>query len=380
MGENNRRGKGRGLKMRETRNGLGTRLLVIGVMSLLLNFTPLVFAQEEKEGRSYTLDFKRLIKQAEQNIKKVDEKLRKRVIESDNQEREAKAREYFEKGTTLYQEGKLEEAKEGWKKALELLKHPEMKDYIKENERRAREEEKRLEKEQKQLEAERKKVELEKRRALKKEIDPHYKKALSYYRDKSYNLAAQEFTRVLELDPQHKSAQDYLNKKIPDRIKAQRRAEEARRKKEEREREQAEKQRQRQVERQKKEQERKAKEEEKRLKAEKEKAERERLKAERERQKELKRQQEIERRLQEKLEKEQQAKEEFERKEEVRRLRKKIRDLSKEGKNLYRKKNYEKALVKFQEVLKLDPKNRYALRYLKLIQQRIEQEKEEKKK
>jgi tetratricopeptide (TPR) repeat protein len=63
-------------------------------------------------------------------------------------------------GNQLYQEGKLKEAKEEWQKALEISQDPEMRDYIKESEKRAREEELTRKKEEeerhKRLEAEEK--------------------------------------------------------------------------------------------------------------------------------------------------------------------------------------------------------------------------------
>ena len=86
----------------------------------------------------YTLSLKELIRQSEENIEKVDSKIANKKIEKKNEEREAIARAYFEKGNTLYKQGKLKEARGQWQKALDLTSHPEMKDYIRQSDRKAK--------------------------------------------------------------------------------------------------------------------------------------------------------------------------------------------------------------------------------------------------
>jgi len=81
--------------------------------------------QEKPKIRGYTYNLERLIKEAQENIKKV----------------EAKVTEHFEKGNQLSQEGRLKEARQEWQRALEISQDPEMKNYIREREKRAREEE-----------------------------------------------------------------------------------------------------------------------------------------------------------------------------------------------------------------------------------------------
>ncbi|MGR3174722.1 MAG: choice-of-anchor U domain-containing protein [Candidatus Scalindua sp.] len=52
-------------------------------------------------------------------------------------------------------------------------------------------------------------------------------------------------------------------------------------------------------------------------------------------------------------------------------LKKKISDINKEAKKLYRKKLYDKAAAKFNKVLEIDTDNKTALKYLKLIAQKV---------
>ena len=52
-------------------------------------------------------------------------------------------------------------------------------------------------------------------------------------------------------------------------------------------------------------------------------------------------------------------------------LKKKISNINKEAKKLYRKKLYDKAAAKFEEVLEIDADNKTALKYLKLITQKV---------
>jgi tetratricopeptide (TPR) repeat protein len=260
--------------------------------------------QKEKEHQELERK-KRLEAQKREKARLEKERLREAELA-----RNEKINSLYKEATSLYSQGKLDEVKILFNQVLSLNpNHKKAKNYL---------ENKIPNRIKKLQEAERKRVELEEKQAIKKEIDFHYNKAISYYRDKSYDLAIQEFNKVLELSPQHKSAQDYLDKKIPAKIEA----------------------------------------------------------AERKRQRELKKQLEAEKRRQEKLKREREAKEELERKEQQRRLREKIQSFNKEGKNLYRNKNYDEAIAKFREVLKFDPENKTALTYLKLIPKRIEEEKE----
>ncbi|MFA6282133.1 MAG: hypothetical protein WCY05_06515, partial [Candidatus Omnitrophota bacterium] len=149
------------------------------IAAIFLSLQIFVFAQtpEDKSTyqqtpkiKGYTQNLKRLIEQAEENLKKVNKEIKDEEVRQRNQERETKVREHFEKGNQLYEEGKLKEAKVEWEKAIEISKDPDMIEYIKEAGRKVTQEELILaqqEKEQKQkLELEQKeKARLEKEQA-----------------------------------------------------------------------------------------------------------------------------------------------------------------------------------------------------------------------
>ena len=130
----------------------------------------------KEEMPSYSYDLKQLIREAEKNIKKAEEKIKEKAEYKEKQQREVRAREHFEKGNTLYKEGKYKKAKKEWQQALDITKDPSMQDYIKTSEQKAREEEqarKAAEREalRKQREQERAKAkaEREKQRQLEKQ-------------------------------------------------------------------------------------------------------------------------------------------------------------------------------------------------------------------
>ena len=126
----------------------------------------------EKTMPSYKLNLKQLIEEAERNIKKVDDELKKQEIFKRNQEKEAKCRGLFEKANALYAQGKLKEAKEEWIKALALTKDPEIQGYIREAEKRACQDELAKKKEDDlQRQESQEKERLEKERELQEELN-----------------------------------------------------------------------------------------------------------------------------------------------------------------------------------------------------------------
>ena len=101
----------------------------------------------ERSIPSYRMRLKNILKEAEENIKKVNKELSEQEIMARNQEREAKVAQAFESGNQLYKEGKLKEAKEEWNRALSISKDPEMRGYVEEVARKASEEDRRVKEE-----------------------------------------------------------------------------------------------------------------------------------------------------------------------------------------------------------------------------------------
>ena len=85
----------------------------------------------EAADEGYTYSLKELISKAEEKIEMVNEELEQQRIEAAQKERERLAREHFEKGNRLYEQGQLKEAKKEWQKVLELTEDENMKSYIK---------------------------------------------------------------------------------------------------------------------------------------------------------------------------------------------------------------------------------------------------------
>lgn len=259
--------------MTRIKRGLGLKFMTsfITIAFLLISTIP-AFSQEQRAEKGYTYNLKQLIEQVKKNIKKADDELKKREIGKRNQQRENEAREYFEKGNALYEEGKLKEAKQAWYNALKITKEPGMKGYIKKTAKRALEETRARKKEererQKKLKAEQKKKrqqeflrqyqlkeeqlkkkQLERRRQRelerqkrkeerarqkrlraeqrekqrlererqqelerqqKEKIKILNKEAKNLYRDKNYDEATAKFKEILELDPENKTTLRYL--------------------------------------------------------------------------------------------------------------------------------------------------------------------------
>ena len=112
-------------------------LMLINIFAVSL--AGLAIAGGDDNGHDgYTLSLKELIKQARGSIDRVDVELENQKKTKENEKRETVARLYFEKGNTLYKQGKLKEARKQWQEALDLTSHPDMKDYIRQNDRKAR--------------------------------------------------------------------------------------------------------------------------------------------------------------------------------------------------------------------------------------------------
>ena len=130
------------------------KFLVVGLMVafIFVLTSPLVLAKEKKESQGYIHNLKQMIEEAGENVKKADAASKEKEVEKRNKERETEIKEHFERGNTLYKEGKLKEAKKEWQKALAVSKDPEMKDYIRKSVKRAKAEEVARKKEERERE------------------------------------------------------------------------------------------------------------------------------------------------------------------------------------------------------------------------------------
>jgi len=162
--------------------------------------------KEQKDKEGYVVNLKDLIKKSKKKIEQVNNKIKDQARMRRNQQREEKAKEYYNKAMSLYQDGKLKEAQQLWEKAIKITEHPEMKGYVRESVRRAKKQEEVLRKEkQRRL----KRLEIE-RGYSSEEVERVYQQAVSLFKKKKWLDAKGEFDRVDDMYPDHKATRSYL--------------------------------------------------------------------------------------------------------------------------------------------------------------------------
>ncbi len=162
--------------------------------------------QEDKGQSNYVYDLKLLIKKSKDNIKTVNEKIKEQAILKRNQQREEKAREYYQQGLKLQEEGRLEEARQLFDKAIRITEHPEMTYYIKESERRSKLQAAALE--HQENDEERRLT--DDQRMLLERAETSYASAVSLYKQQKFHEAKDEFQLVEEMVPDYKAVRSYL--------------------------------------------------------------------------------------------------------------------------------------------------------------------------
>ncbi len=155
---------------------------------------------------SYVYDLKRLIDQSKTNIKRVNEKIKEEAVIKRNQKREEKAREYYEMGSKLTDEGKFDEAREYYEKAIRITEHPEMAGYIKESQKRLKAQEGALRRQQNERVRD---LTLEEK-SKEQEIAKTYDEAVALYRQKKFKPAKEAFEHIESIIPDYKATQSYL--------------------------------------------------------------------------------------------------------------------------------------------------------------------------
>ena len=155
---------------------------------------------------SYLYDLKKLIEKSRENIKRVNEKIKEQAVLKRNQKREERAREYYEKGIALTDEGKLDEAREYFEKAVRITEHPEMSGYIRESQDRLKKQENALHHQEHQRDSQMKQDEAGRR----KEVEDAYKEAVALYKQKKFHPAKDAFEHVEEIAPDYRATASYL--------------------------------------------------------------------------------------------------------------------------------------------------------------------------
>ena len=162
--------------------------------------------KDDKAPANYVYDLKLLIRKSKDNIKNVNEKIKAQAVQKRNQMREQKAREYYEQAQKLVEEGRFDDARQLYDKAIRITEHPEMKYYIKESAHRTKAQKAALSKEA--ADQERKTEENE--QATQQRVATSYETAVSLYKQQRFKEARDEFAAVEELSPEYKATRSYL--------------------------------------------------------------------------------------------------------------------------------------------------------------------------
>ncbi|MBL8013659.1 MAG: hypothetical protein JNN05_07405, partial [Candidatus Omnitrophica bacterium] len=180
---------------------------------------PPSFSQEEKqqpaadeetpipaEKSSYVYDLRSLIEKSRGNIKRVNEKIKEQSIAKRNLQREEKAREYYDRAMALFDEGKINEARELFEKSIRITEHPEMKDYIKVSEKKFKSQAQAMRREEQGRIA----LTTEQEKRQQEQVRTSYQDGERFYKMKNYKAARDEFTLVEQLIPEYKATRSYL--------------------------------------------------------------------------------------------------------------------------------------------------------------------------
>ncbi|MBF0386538.1 MAG: hypothetical protein HQL20_01620 [Candidatus Omnitrophica bacterium] len=162
--------------------------------------------KEDKAQSNYVYDLKLLIQKSRENIKNVNEKIKDQAVQKRNQQRELKAREYFIQAQKLADEGRLEESRQLYEKAISITEHPEMKYFIKESEHRAKVQKAALSREESDQQ---RRAEDEEKTAFER-VENMYQGAVSLYKQQRFKEARDEFQSVEEVFPDYKAVRSYL--------------------------------------------------------------------------------------------------------------------------------------------------------------------------
>lgn len=160
----------------------------------------------EGSTTGYVYDLKKLIVKSRANIKRVNEKIKEQAVIKRNQKREERAREYYQRGLQLSEEGKLDEAREYFEKAVRITEHPEMTRYIQKSEYRLRAQTAALQREQRQ---QMRQIEADET-ARQQQAREAYDTAVRFYKEKKYKEAKDSFEHADELLPDYKATRSYL--------------------------------------------------------------------------------------------------------------------------------------------------------------------------
>ncbi|MFH0771202.1 MAG: hypothetical protein V1933_01105 [Candidatus Omnitrophota bacterium] len=230
--------------------------LIVSTIVALFLASSLSFAEPESKGETsppcaggYTYNLKELIEKAKENIKKVDKELERKADEERSMQKEAMAQEHFGKGNILYEQGKLREAKQEWQNALDITKSPELEEYIKLSEKKARENELACQKEEKErllrVKEEERKAKEEQARTEKERKDKEHLTRQEAEKQKKARLEVEEKARKERLAAERRDKEETEKARLEQERKQK--EEQSRLEKQRKEKEAAEKEKQKKL-------------------------------------------------------------------------------------------------------------------------------------
>ena len=158
-----------------------------------------------------------LIRQAEENIRKVDHIIEQQKVAERNALRDTEARRLYEQGDLLYASGDLEGAKKAWAEALRVASNPEMKSHIADQQRKADERaaaERARRAEEERLAAEKARQQEAALKARKREM---FAQGKGLFDSGNLDAAETKFRELLALDADYPKTKEYVDSRIPER-------------------------------------------------------------------------------------------------------------------------------------------------------------------
>ena len=163
-------------------------------------------ASSEASDELYRNTLNKLITSSSQEADDLDNKIKQESVFNRKEIREGRAKDYYEKGLELTQEGKFDEARAYFDKAIHITDRLEMVKNIKESQQRLKIQEAALRKVKEDLLHE----QMEQKRQNDQEIENEYQQGLFLFRQKKYDQAKDVFDSVELLSANYKSTREYL--------------------------------------------------------------------------------------------------------------------------------------------------------------------------
>ena len=158
--------------------------------------------------QSYSNALNKLVEESGDEVENLDKEIKHESFSKRKEIREGQAREFYEKGLELIEQGKLNEARSYFEKAIHITEQVEMIKQVKASEQRIKAQEAAL----KRAKEDQKHEQIQRIKQNQQEIENVYQQAVFLYRNKEYDQAKDAFTNVDQLSAGYKATRSYLNR------------------------------------------------------------------------------------------------------------------------------------------------------------------------